>query len=181
MNLQDVVWAIALGGIGLVALGFILVIAQAAKPADADAMAKSAQAARKWQGRWFWALVVIFVVGSWTTLRPYPIAPQGNGADGAQVVTATGYQWVWQIQPTTIQAGVPTEFRVTSADVNHGFAIYAPDGRIVAQTQAMPGYTNKLLHTFTEPGAYEVQCLEFCGIGHAPMRTTIQVVAGGGR
>jgi cytochrome c oxidase subunit 2 len=79
-----------------------------------------------------------------------------------------------------VKAGSVVEFRVTSDDVNHGFAIYAPDGLIVTQTQAMPGYTNKLLHTFKEPGTYTVQCLEYCGLGHAPMKTTLQVVAAKG-
>ena len=79
-----------------------------------------------------------------------------------------------------MQAGTPVEFRVTSSDVNHGFAIYAPDGRIATQTQAMPGYTNKLVHTFTEPGTYTVMCLEYCGIGHAPMTATLTVAPANG-
>ncbi len=36
------------------------------------------------------------------------------------------------------------EFRVTSLDVNHGMAIFDPDGKLVGQTQAMPGYVNRL-------------------------------------
>lgn len=32
------------------------------------------------------------------------------------------------------------EFRVTSIDVNHGFAIYNSENRLITQTQAMPGY-----------------------------------------
>jgi cytochrome c oxidase subunit 2 len=72
---------------------------------------------------------------------------------------------------------VPVEFQVTSTDVNHGFAIYAPDGRIEIQTQAMPGVTNKFVHTFAQPGTYKVMCLEYCGVGHAPMTSRITVVA----
>jgi cytochrome c oxidase subunit 2 len=45
----------------------------------------------------------------------------------------------------------------------------------------MPGYTNVLLHAFDVPGTYTVQCLEFCGIGHAPMAAELQVVASGGQ
>ncbi|MBS0570042.1 MAG: cytochrome oxidase, partial [Proteobacteria bacterium] len=81
---------------------------------------------------------------------------------------------------TTLTAGSPVEFRVTSADVNHGFAIYAPDGRIAIQTQAMPGFTNKILYTFTQPGTYKVMCLEYCGLGHAPMTAQFEVVAAQG-
>lgn len=177
MNVQDAIWVTALAGMGLVALGFIHVIIQAGKPADAQARAKSARTARRLQAWLFGALLVIFVVGSWATLRHFPIPPQHSALLPRQVVDVTGRQWSWQIEPATVSTGSSVEFRVTSADVNHGFAIYAPDGHIVFQTQAMPGYTNKLLYTFPAPGTYTVQCLEYCGIGHAPMTAAIQVIA----
>ena len=69
------------------------------------------------------------------------------------------------------------EFHVTSKDVNHGFALYDPDMRIVAQTQAMPGYTNVLRYTFNEPGVYRVLCLEYCGVAHHEMTAEIKVAA----
>ena len=56
MNLQDVIWGIALAGMGLVALGFLYVIIQAGKPADDAARAKSARTARQLQGWLFGAL-----------------------------------------------------------------------------------------------------------------------------
>lgn len=177
MILQNVVWTIALVGMGLVALGFIHVIIQAGKPADEGATRNTAHVLQAWL---FVVLFVGFVAGSWATLRHFPIPPQHGTLDAQQVVDVVGRQWSWQMMPTTVKAGSPVEFRVTSDDVNHGFAIYAPDGLIVTQTQAMPGYTNKLLHTFTEPGTYTVQCLEYCGLGHAPMKTTLQVVAAKG-
>ena len=176
MNLQDVIWGIALAGMGLVALGFLYVIIQAGKPADDAARAKSARTARQLQGWLFGALVAVFIVGSWATLRRFPIPPQHSPLDVPQVVDIVGHQWLWQVRPATVTAGRAVEFRVTSTDVNHGLAIYAPDGHIIAQTQAMPGYTNKLLHTFAEPGTYTLQCLEFCGLGHVPMHSTFQVV-----
>lgn len=133
------------------------------------------------QGWLFAVLLVGFVIGSWATLSRFPIPPQQGALDAKQIVDVVGRQWSWQITPSTLRAGSPVEFRVTSADVNHGFAIYAPDGRIVTQTQAMPGYTNKLLFTFGQPGTYTVQCLEYCGLGHAPMHALIQVVAAQGK
>jgi cytochrome c oxidase subunit 2 len=47
--------------------------------------------------------------------------------------------------------------------------------RIVAQTQAMPGYTNILRYTFSQPGTYQVLCLEFCGLAHHDMKAEIAV------
>lgn len=180
MNLQDSVGAIALAGIGLVALGFILVIAQAGKPADDAALAGSARTARRLQGALFGVLLVIFVIGTWATLRRFPIPAQHGAQPAEQVVEVVGGQWYWRIEPGTVQTNRTVEFRIASADVNHGFALYAPDGLIVTQTQSMPGYINKLRYTFTRPGTYVVQCLEFCGLGHVPMKAEIQVASDGG-
>ncbi|MCG3202807.1 MAG: hypothetical protein NFCOHLIN_02693 [Gammaproteobacteria bacterium] len=177
MIVQDVVWTIALAGMGLIALGFIHVIVQAGRPADETAAARSVHTAHTLQAWLFVVLLVGFIAGSWATLHRFPIPPQHGALDAKQVVDVAGRMWSWQITPATVRTGSAVEFRVTSGDVNHGFALYAPDGRIVTQTQAMPGYTNKLLHTFDRPGTYTVQCLEYCGIGHAPMTTTFQVVA----
>lgn len=180
MILQDTVWTIALVGMGLVALGFLHVIRQAGKPTDDEATRKAAHTSSVLRRRLFAALLIIFVGGSYATLRDFPIPPQHTPLGVHQVVDVVGLQWSWQINPQTVRAGSPVEFRVTSKDVNHGFAIYAQDGRIVTQTQAMPGFTNKVVHTFTQPGTYRVMCLEYCGIGHAPMTAELKVVAANG-
>lgn len=180
MTPQDVIWTIALAGMGLVTIAFIHVTLQAGIAADAKASNKALHTAHVLR-RWLFAVLLIgFAVGTWATLNRFPIPPQRNDLGAQQVVQVVGRLWAWQIEPETVQAGSAVEFRVTSADVNHGFAIYAPDGRIVIQTQAMPGYTNKLVHTFDQPGTYTIQCLEFCGVGHAPMTSQINVVAAKG-
>jgi cytochrome c oxidase subunit 2 len=80
---------------------------------------------------------------------------------------------VLEVAPETL-----VEFRVTSLDATHGFAVYNPDGAIIAQTQAMPGYINRLRVRFGEAGRYPVLCLEFCGTAHHLMRSSIVVVDG---
>lgn len=180
MIFQNAVWAIALAGIGLIALGFILVISQARKSADDAAHERSRRIAGRLRAGLFLALLVVFVAGSWATLHRFPIPPQHDELAADQVVEVTGQMWAWQIEPKTIEAGSPVEFRVTATDVNHGFAVYAPDGRIVTQTQAMPGYTNRILHTFRDPGSYRVMCLEYCGLAHRGMVAEIEVVEPGG-
>ena len=67
------------------------------------------------------------------------------------------------------------EFRVTSLDVNHGFAIYNHENRLITQTQAMPGYVNRLRYKFSEPGIYNIFCLEYCGMAHQVMRSSFTV------
>ena len=180
MAVQSVVWVIWLIGTALIALAFLWIAMQAAKPADdvaRDGAARTGYVLRKW---FFGLLLTVFLVGSWATLHRFPIPHQSAASGAAQTVDVVAHMWYWELSTSTLQADSDVEFRVTSADVNHGFAIYSPDGHIVTQTQAMPGYTNKLIHTFSRPGTYTIQCLEYCGMGHAPMKTTFEVVAAGG-
>ncbi|HEY8011582.1 MAG TPA: cytochrome oxidase [Rudaea sp.] len=174
MNMQDEVWIITLIGVGLVALAFVWVIVQSARPPGPQQVHEKAHALRRW---WFLALVVLGIGIACATLRPFPIADQQTNAQSAQIVDAIGRQWSWQLSRTRVDAGIPVEFDVSSGDVNHGFAIYGPDNRILAQTQAMPGFTNRLLYTFTQPGKYRVLCLEYCGLAHHNMVAEFEVVA----
>jgi cytochrome c oxidase subunit 2 len=90
-------------------------------------------------------------------------------------VTATGSQWSWEIAPQEVPVGRPVVFKVTSNDVNHGFGVYDPDGTMLFQTQAMPGYVNQVSYTFTKPGKYRVFCMEYCGLVHHDMLDEINV------
>src|SRR6185437_2078477 len=171
---QDAVWLMTLAGVGLVALAFVYVISQSGKPADPAQVQKSAYAIRRW---WFLVLAVFGIGVTYASLRPFPIANQRAPSRTAQIVTVVGHQWFWDLTPNQVRAGTPVEFDVTSVDVNHGFAIYGPNDRIVTQTQAMPGYTNRLVFTFTQPGKYRVLCLEYCGLAHHGMMTEFEVVA----
>lgn len=90
-------------------------------------------------------------------------------------VRAVGMQWSWEISRRELPAGVPIAFAVGSRDVNHDFAIYDPGGRLLAQVQAMPGYTNHLVYVFPRAGEYTVRCLEYCGLGHHTMSVRIIV------
>ena len=91
--------------------------------------------------------------------------------------------WSWQIQraggppgaPLVLPSGKVIDFDVTGGDVNHGFGVYDPQGRLLGQTQAMPGYHNHLRMVFDVPGRYHVLCLEFCGIAHHVMLSEFTV------
>lgn len=39
----------------------------------------------------------------------------------------------------------------------------------------MPGYVNRLVHTFDRPGRYRLLCLEFCGVVHHDMVAEFEV------
>ncbi len=77
--------------------------------------------------------------------------------------------------PIELNVGDLVEFRVTSLDVNHGFGVYNDKAELLTQTQAMPGYVNRLRWKFTEPGTYHILCLEYCGAAHSLMRTQFTV------
>lgn len=180
MVIQDAVWMITIAGIGLIALIFMHIIRQASKPADEAASRHTERTSKVLRSWLFGALLSAFVAGSYVTLHNFPIPAQHGSLGTTQVVEVTGGQWYWLVEPSTVQVGSPVEFRVTSKDVNHGFALYAADDRIITQTQAMPGYTNIVLHTFTEPGTYTIMCLEFCGVAHATMTAKLQVTSATG-
>jgi cytochrome c oxidase subunit 2 len=110
------------------------------------------------------------------TLAPFPIPNQHAPSQARQAVKVVGRQWFWELSSGPIKVGVPVEFQVTSADVNHGLGIYDRSGRLLAQTQAMPSVTNRLVYTFTQPGKYRFLCLEYCGLAHHGMSLEFDVI-----
>lgn len=128
--------------------------------------------------RWGAPLVVALLATAFlVSLLFLPYAGSRAQRLGAPAVTVdvTGRMWAWELSRTTLPREQVVEFRVTALDVNHGFGIYAPDGRIVTQVQAMPGYTNRLLFRFDQPGVYTIRCLEFCATGHHLMQAQFTV------
>jgi cytochrome c oxidase subunit 2 len=111
------------------------------------------------------------------TLHAYPYLRFRERALGAprETISVLGVQWGWSLSRNTVPARVPVEFVVRSKDVNHDFAIYDPGGVLLVQVQAMPGYANRLIYRFERPGTYMVRCLEYCGIFHHIMFTTLVV------
>ena len=84
-------------------------------------------------------------------------------------VQVTGIQCGFLVQPTQVKAGEDVEFNVTSKDVNHAMGLYNPQGQMIMNVEAIPGYTISRSYRFTEPGTYEIRCLEFCGYKHHEM------------
>ncbi|MCC6590383.1 MAG: hypothetical protein IT168_27070 [Bryobacterales bacterium] len=119
---------------------------------------------------------------------PYPAANQvpdkvifvaakqfAFGLSEKPVVTEQEWEAASQGPALRLPAGALIEFRISSLDVNHGFGVYSPNGRLLAQTQAMPGYVNRLRVRLNEPGRYPVLCLELCGMEHHSMRGVFDV------
>ena len=172
--LQDTVWWISLILIALMAAVFAWVAAGAGQTTDAEAVQRRAYRLRT---GWFWLLIAVVGIATATTLTALPYPDRVSQPASRVLVRATGAQWAWTIEGPDIVIGKPVEFQVTSTDVNHGFGIYNPDLEMVAQTQAMPGYFNRLRYTFTTPGIYRILCLEYCGLAHHEMTGDLVVKA----
>jgi cytochrome c oxidase subunit 2 len=171
---QQIALMVSIALIALLVIVFVYVVRHSSREGNGAAIAA---ATGRWRGRLLWGVTLLCIPILAYTLTDLPYARQAIANLGIIEVQANGHQWYWEISQTELPVGKPIEFQVTSADVNHGFAIYDTDMKIVTQTQAMPGVTNVLRHTFEQPGTYKILCLEYCGVAHHSMMTELHVVA----
>lgn len=134
-----------------------------------DLQARGYRFRRPWLG--FLVALGVVVVGASFFLVPY-----ASGGDPQTTVKVSGGQFFWTLDPAVVPAHTSVRFDVTSVDVNHGFGVYDPEGRMLGSVQAMPGYTNKLDLTFDTPGQYLIRCFEYCGLSHHLMQAAFKVV-----
>lgn len=183
--LQDYAVIISMAAGALVVAVVIFLMATSSINEDKDSAKHKTY---KMRGRYFFALIAVLVIFLFTSLRFLPYPRFQDKPD--EQVTVVGMQWSWKMAPGvsdqkpvdftgTNEINIPVnkriEFIVTSADVNHDFGIYNNKGVLLAQTQAMPGYRNKLQYEFSEKGDYSILCLEYCGLAHSFMMGTIHV------
>lgn len=169
--MNDLAWNLTIALMGLVVIIFIWVILNSSGQTIYEESAKKAYSVR---GGLFWIAIIAGAIITYATLTPWP-HPGVPDATAPRIVDVIGQQWSWQLSEDKVKVGETVEFHVTSKDVNHGFGLYDPSGHLVAQVQAMPGYTNRLRYTFPVPGEYKVMCMEYCGVVHHNMITSIKV------
>ena len=92
--------------------------------------------------------------------------------DGSATVRLIAEQYDFVPHCVTVPAQTPVQFRLTSADVIHGFLL--PDTNV--NTMVVPGFVAEVRTRFAQPGAYHMACNEFCGLGHHGMWTRVIVV-----
>lgn len=78
----------------------------------------------------------------------------------------------WIPDNLTVAANQPLDLRLTSDDVQHGFAIGQSDQPAV---DINPGVVTELTLKFDQPGTYTYYCTRWCGVNHWRMRGTITV------
>lgn len=163
--------------LSLIVIAVALLVARRATIADAGGYAAVYRARRYYATGLIAGLAVLLLF----TLSRTPYARAAETP--AHEIEVVSRMWSWELRgdgggasfPLEVPAHELVELAVTSEDVNHGFGIYDPEGRLIAQTQAMPGYVNHLLVRFERPGTYHVLCLEYCGVGHTVMMAEIAV------
>ncbi|WP_262175347.1 cytochrome c oxidase subunit II [Haloarcula laminariae] len=74
--------------------------------------------------------------------------------------------------PIRIPADTRVTFRVTSADVTHGFSIVETN----INTMVIPGQVSEVTARFDNPGTYGLVCHEYCGAAHHEMGGSVEVV-----
>lgn len=171
--IQTVAWITSLIFMLFVVIVFGIVALKSKETRDYEPIKKKWYKARTFYGS---VLVILLLAVTIYTLRdlPYNQPAYGEGQEPT-VVEVDSFQFGWELSQTEFSVGEPIEFNVTSSDVTHGFGIYDEEMNLLAQTQAMPEYTNTVYITFEEPGTYEILCLEYCGLAHHLMIEEIVV------
>lgn len=125
-------------------------------------------------------IIAVFVFAELPGIKNVPTATAGQEQLEIRV---TGQQFYWSYQyPNGVvavdtmraPAGVPVKLDVTSpdSDVIHSWWIPALGGKI----DAIPGRTNYTWFQADKPGTYKGQCAELCGLQHAQMLASVEVM-----
>ncbi|HKN09101.1 MAG TPA: cytochrome C oxidase subunit II [Pseudomonadota bacterium] len=92
--------------------------------------------------------------------------------DGSATVRIIAEQYEFVPRCVLVPAATPVKFRLTSADVVHGFLL--PDTNV--NTMVVPGFVSEVRTSFAALGEYAMPCHEFCGLGHQAMWAHVRVV-----
>jgi cytochrome c oxidase subunit II len=93
--------------------------------------------------------------------------------DGSATVRLIAQQYDFVPRCVQVPVGTPVKFRLTSADVVHGFLL--PDTNV--NTMIVPGFVAEVRTRFANEGEYTMPCHEFCGLGHHAMWAHVRVVS----
>ncbi|MBM3898315.1 MAG: cytochrome c oxidase subunit II [Thaumarchaeota archaeon] len=99
---------------------------------------------------------------------------------GTLNVQVDSFQWGWKfIYPNNYEDTIlrvpkdePVILKIVSPDVAHSFGIL----EFNIKMDAIPGRTNIIWFVAKETGEFNIACFEFCGVGHAYMKTKLIVM-----
>jgi cytochrome c oxidase subunit 2 len=125
-------------------------------------------------------LVAVFV---FVELPGIADVPEAGAGEQQLEIRVTGRQFYWQyeypngviaIDAMRAPAGVPVRLEVSApdSDVIHSWWIPSLGGKI----DAIPGRVNHTWFQAERPGTYHGQCAELCGLEHANMLATVEIL-----
>ncbi len=161
----------------LIAVSLALFFAFAARQAGREMSFETVRDAA-YRARPLWLTFLAVLLGLIVCVTLFFAPYRADSAAASATVKVVGGQFYWSMTPESVPAGSDVVFEVTAADVNHGFGVYDPAGRLIGNVQAMPGFTNDLELRLDEPGTYTIACLEFCGLKHHDMMREFEVTEG---
>ena len=130
-------------------------------------------------------VVVLFLVAAFVFIELPGIkdVPAAGAGEEQLEIQVTGRQFYWQyeypngataIDTLRAPAGIPVRLEATApdSDVIHSWWIPALGGKI----DAIPGTTTDTWFEVEQPGVYVGQCAELCGVEHAKMLASVEVL-----
>jgi cytochrome c oxidase subunit II len=100
------------------------------------------------------------------------------------IIEVTGHQWYWSFKypdgqevndAIRVEQGKIVGFNITSKDVIHAFRIQELD----VMVDANPGRVSYAWFQARQPGEFNAQCFQYCGLAHGSMRASVEVFPAG--
>ena len=126
--------------------------------------------------------VVLAAMAVFTFTQIPAVQARGVAAENPLVVRVVGHQFYWEylypdgaisINTLTLPVDQPVQLELHAADVIHSWWVPSLTGKM----DAIPGRTNTLRFVPESIGQFEGKCAELCGVQHAVMLTTVDVVS----
>jgi cytochrome c oxidase subunit II len=131
-------------------------------------------------------VIVLFLIAAFVFIELPGIkdVPDATAGEEELEIKVTGRQFYWQyeypngavaVDHMRAPVGVPVRLEVTApdSDVIHSWWIPALAGKI----DAIPGKPNETWFQAEKEGTYTGQCAELCGLEHAQMLATVEVMS----
>jgi cytochrome c oxidase subunit 2 len=132
-------------------------------------------------------VIVLFLIAAFVFIELPGIKDVPDAAAGEEQleIKVSGHQFYWEyeypngmiaVDQMRAPVGVPVRLEVTApdSDVIHSWWIPALGGKI----DAIPGVTNHTWFEAEKEGTYTGQCAELCGLEHARMLASVEVISG---
>ncbi len=131
-----------------------------------------------------WTAVPAVLVTAISIVSAIVLAENGDAGSNPLKIKVTAQQFAWSFTypngktygSLTLPTGRHTKLDISSNDVIHSF--WVP--QLSQKQDAVPGQHNSLVITPTRTGIFPVVCTELCGLGHALMRSHVEIMSPAG-